>query len=84
MSKTVNFNRWELYLKIDAEIESRTLTLLNCVFCLQFCTQINSEIDFIVNLDGNVLETANSTSRDRVRGVMENISNATSISRQHI
>ena len=40
-----------------------------------------SEVDFIVNLDGNVLETVNLWCRDRVRGVMKNLVNATSYTR---
>ena len=34
-----------------------------------------SEAYFIVNLDGNVLETVNLSCRDRVRGVMEYFEN---------
>ena len=43
-----------------------------------------SEVDFSVNLDGNVLVTVNLSSRDRDRGVMKSIVNVTSNSRWHI
>ena len=42
-----------------------------------------SEIDFMVNLDGNVRQTVNLSFRDRARGVLENLVKATLNSRQH-
>ena len=42
-----------------------------------------SEIDFMVNLDGNVRQTVNLSFRDRAMGVLENLVKATLNSRQH-
>ena len=42
-----------------------------------------SEIDFMVNLDGNVRQTVNLSFRDRARGVLENLVKATLNTRQH-
>ena len=42
-----------------------------------------SEIDFMVNLDGNVRQTVNLSFRDRAKGVLENLVKATLNSRQH-
>ena len=76
------------FFEIDPENLFWTQRHPNCIFFLtilhkdKHITRVDfSEVDFIVNLDGNVLEAVNLWCRDRVRGVMKNLVNATSHTR---
>ena len=75
------FLNWSWDLILDPET-SKLHFFLTILHIDKHITRVDfSEVDFIVNLDGNVLEAVNLWCRDRVRGVMKNLVNATSHTR---
>ena len=75
------FWNWSWDLILDPET-SKLHFFLTILHIDKHITRVDfSEADFIVNLDGNVLEAVNLWCRDRVRGVMKNLVNATSYTR---
>ena len=75
------FWNWSWDLILDPET-SKLHFFLTILHIDKHITRVDfSEVDFIVKLDGNVLEAVNLWCRDRVRGVMKNLVNAASHTR---